>query len=153
MENKKVLYKIKSLNTLIFREIGKNCETNKGEKIVKATPTQMQILAYILECRDKEIYQRDLEKVLNLRRATVSGVLKTMEKNDLVKRVTDNNDTRSKKIILQEKAINIFKRHKKLMLEIENNITKNIPEEEIEIFCNIIDKMKENIKNMWKEKK
>ena len=146
MENKKVLYKIKSLNTLIFREIGKNCETNKGEKIVKATPTQMQILAYILECRDKEIYQRDLEKVLNLRRATVSGVLKTMEKNDLVKRVTDNNDTRSKKIILQEKAINIFKRHKKLMLEIENNITK--PEEEIEIFCNIIDKMKENIKNM-----
>ena len=71
-----------------------------------------------------------------------------MEKNDLVKRVTDNNDTRSKKIILQEKAINIFKRHKKLMLEIENNITKNIPEEEIEIFCNIIDKMKENIKNM-----
>ena len=148
MKNKKVLYKIKSLNTLIFREIGKNCETNKGEKIVKATPTQMQILAYILECRDKEIYQRDLEKVLNLRRATVSGVLKTMEQNDLVKRVTDNNDTRSKKIILQEKAINIFKRHKKLMLEIENNITKNIPEEEIEIFCNIIDKMKENIKNM-----
>lgn len=148
MENKKVLYKIKSLDTLIFREIGKNCETNRREKIVKATPTQMQILAYILECRDKEIYQRDLEKVLNLRRATVSGVLKTMEKNDLVKRVTDNNDTRSKKVILQEKAINIFKRHKKLMLEIENNITKNISEEEIEIFCNIIDKMKENIKNM-----
>ena len=64
------------------------------------TPTQMQIIEYILNHTSEDIYQRDLEDILNLRRATVSGVLHTMEKNNLIRRVTDNEDTRSKKILV-----------------------------------------------------
>ena len=70
MEEFKLLYKIKSLEKLIARiVIGSLPEVKK----VQITPTQMQIIAYILENSNKDIYQKDLEEVLGLRRATVSG--------------------------------------------------------------------------------
>ena len=40
----------------------------------------MRIIAYIFN-KNGSIYQRDLERDLNLRRATLSGILNTMEKN------------------------------------------------------------------------
>lgn len=94
MKENSILSQIKSLEKLIVRNI-----TGIGFQNIEAipTPTQMQIIKYILENNDKEVYQRDLEKVLNLRRTTVSGVLQTMEKNNLIKRVTDTNDTRTKR--------------------------------------------------------
>ena len=38
------------------------------------------IIEYILDTDNKEVNQNELENVLKLRRATVSGVLQTMEK-------------------------------------------------------------------------
>ena len=43
----------------------------------------VKIIAYIFN-KEGAIYQRDLEKDLNLRRATLSGILNTMEKNNLL---------------------------------------------------------------------
>ena len=43
------------------------------------SPTQMRIIDYIIQNEDKPIYQKDLESIFNLRRATISEVLITME--------------------------------------------------------------------------
>lgn len=110
------------------------------------TPTQCQIIEYILNNKNKDIYQKDLEKVLNLRRATVSGVLHTMEKNGLIKRVTDESDTRTKKIILNEKIPERFNEYSKKIKKIENNIIKDISDKDLEIFLKVISQMKESIK-------
>ncbi len=56
----------------------------------------------------KTVYQSELEDVLNLRRATVSGILMTMEKNGIIKRVASKKDARTKEIILNEKVEKIF---------------------------------------------
>ena len=111
------------------------------------TPTQMQIIEYILNHTSEDIYQRDLEDILNLRRATVSGVLHTMEKNNLIRRVTDNEDTRSKKILLNNKAKEIFLQNQKKMDKTEQTITQNIPKEDLEVFSRVIQMMKNNMKN------
>lgn len=113
----------------------------------------MQIINYILEHMEENIYQRDLENILNLRRATVSGVLQTMEKNKLIKRVTDDNDTRAKKIILCESAKEIFLKSEKKFVELEEAIVEEISNEELEVFLDVIKKMKENMKkqNMKKQ--
>ena len=103
MNDNKVLYEIKSLEKMLVRELINNSDIKDKENLLP-TPTQCQIIEYILNNKNKDIYQKDLEKVLNLRRATVSGVLHTMEKNGLIKRVTDESDTRTKKIILNKKA-------------------------------------------------
>ena len=98
MEEYQILYQIKKLEKLVIRNISGNCmELKKNKKI--PTLTQMEIIDYILRSENQDIFQRDLEQVLKLRRATVSGVLQTMEKNNLIIRVQSNEDSRAKKII------------------------------------------------------
>lgn len=110
------------------------------------TPTQMQIVGYILENKDKEIYQKDLEENLNLRRATISDLLQRMEKNGLVKREINQNDTRSKTVTLTRSAKEFFEAGNKQMKLLEQKAIKNITSEELEIFSNIVNKMIKNIK-------
>ena len=143
MKNRRVLYQIKSLEKSILRH-----NKEKSIKDKEITPTQMEILLYIFKNEDKDIYQKDLENVLNLRRATVSGVLQTMEKNHLITRVTDIEDTRAKKIILNEETKNIFLRHLKQFEEIEKVIVDGISEEVFEIFFEVIQKLKNNVEKL-----
>ena len=145
MNDNKVLYEIKSLEKMLVRELINNSDIKDKENLLP-TPTQCQIIAYILNNKNKDIYQKDLEKVLNLRRATVSGVLHTMEKNGLIKRVTDESDTRTKKIILNEKIPERFNEYSKKIKKIENNIIKDISDKDLEIFLKVISQMKESIK-------
>ena len=145
MNDNKVLYEIKSLEKMLVRELINNSDIKDKENLLP-TPTQCQIIEYILNNKNKDIYQKDLEKVLNLRRATVSGVLHTMEKNGLRKRVTDESDTRTKKIILNEKIPERFNEYSKKIKKIENNIIKDISDKDLEIFLKVISQMKESIK-------
>ena len=145
MNDNKVLYEIKSLEKMLVRELINNSDIKDKENLLP-TPTQCQIIEYILNNKNKDIYQKDLEKVLNLRRATVSGVLHTMEKNGLIKRVTDESDTRTKKIILNEKIPERFNEYSKKIKKIENNIIKDISVKDLEIFLKVISQMKESIK-------
>lgn len=145
MRENRLLFKIKNLEKLIFRTfIEKDCEIQIKEII--PTPTQMQIMEYILFKSQGEVYQRDLENVLNLRRATVSGVLQTMEKNGLIERIIDSDDARTKKIILNSKAKELFLEKEKQMEKIENIVIQDISREELEVFSNVLDKMRNNIK-------
>lgn len=144
MKDFKVLYQIKTLEGLIVRNFfSKVINEDKVHNI--PTPTQMRILHYILESKKDEVYQNELEKAFNLRRATISGVLQTMEKNNLIIRVASEKDTRTKKIILSESAKEIFDNNMKKLLNIESVITKGISKNELDNFCKIIEKMRKNI--------
>ncbi len=146
MEKEKVLYKLKCLEKKIIRTIIKDISvSNNSNKYSFPTPTQMQIIAYT--ANNKDVYQKDLENILNLRRATVSGVLHTMEKNGLIKREISDNDARSRKIILNDKAIDIYKENKERLDNIENIIKKGINKKDLDTFFKVIDKIKENIDN------
>lgn len=145
MEKDKIIYKLKSLEKNIIRIIIKEIIENKGyDKANCPTPTQMQIISHIIN-NSNDVYQKDLEKVLNLRRATVSGVLQTMEKNGLIDRIISNNDARSRKIVLKEKAIIIYQENKERLNNIENIIKKGISNNDLNIFIKVIDKMKDNL--------
>lgn len=116
-------------------------------KIEFIPPTQVEIIEYILNSCGKKVYQRELEKILCLSRATVSSVLMTMEKNNLIKRVADENDARSKQIILNDIAKERFSVAKLKLKEINDIMTRDLNNDELEIFLSIINKMKNNIDN------
>lgn len=148
MKENRVLYQIKSLEKMIARSFFYDMDKKINEKELTSipTPTQMQIIEYVLEHHKEDIYQRDLEQILNLRRATVSGVLQTMEKNGLLERVTHSLDARTKKIILNEKAKAIFSQNERKMREIEQIIIQNISRDDLAIFSKVLNTMKENLK-------
>lgn len=145
----KLLYNLNLLNKMIGREFICN---NKELFNKEPSPSQMIIMDYILNHQNEVIYQRDLESVLMLRRATVSGVLQTMERNGLVKRVLCDEDVRCKKIILNKKAKDKFNIKRKEFYKLEDIVKNGLSDEEIKFFCHIIKRMQNNIKEYAKRK-
>ena len=72
------------------------------------TLTNGWILKYLYDNRDKEIYQRDMEKHFAIGRSTVTTIIQLMEKRDLVRRESVESDARLKKVMLTE---NGFRHH------------------------------------------
>ena len=142
MKEYELLYQIKELEkniVLFFTKDKCNCN------VTPPTPTQIRIVDYIFKHGKENVYQRDLEKELNLTRATLSGVLKTMEKNGIIKRKVNNNDARSKKIILNNKFEELFINSQHKLSEAENILTNNVTDQELKIFKEVLSKMKSNI--------
>lgn len=152
MDENNILFQIKSLEQLILRDFFRKimCENHEIKKI--PSPTQMRIIDYLTQNQNKKVYQKDLENIFNLRRATISEVLITMEKNNMIERVISKDDTRTKEIKLSEYSKKFFETSKKRILELEHVITKDIDNEDLKTFVNVINKMKENILNMSNEK-
>ncbi len=140
MKERKVAFEIKLLDNLISRKIIENKKENKTLSHVQAS-----ILKYLFE-NNKTIYQNDLEVFLNVRRSTISGILKTMEKNNLIKRIDSKSDARKKEIVLTDYSIKKSKEMKKKVTLFETLLVKGISYEELEIFFRVIDKLKENVK-------
>lgn len=143
MKDKKTTYEIITLDNSI-----KRFALNKGKSILPFTPPspiQMRIIQYLIDNNKNDIYQRDLEKVLNLRRSTISGILKTMEKHNIITRSDSKIDARSKKIELSTTSKEFYKKSKSLFKDINNILNKNISEEELNTFYKVINQMKENL--------
>lgn len=142
-----VLYQIKKFNQFILRYFihnMKGCENNFSNI---PTPTQIQIIDYLIEHQEEEIFQRDLENVLQLRRATVSGVLKTMEKNFFIERVTSSMDARIKKIVLKDSALKVFEETKQRFQMISEFVCEGISNRDLEVFCRVIEQMQKNLEH------
>lgn len=145
MEDYNVIFQVKQLNQLIMNLLSKDKKFPSNAP--KLSLTQMRIIDYIAGC-EKDVYQNTLEEVLGITRYTVSDVLKTMEKYGLIKRVISKNDSRTKKIILTEKAIKSREDGEKVVNELNTQILKNISTEELKKFNKTILKMINNIEKL-----
>lgn len=148
MEEERIIFQLKNLEKRIFRYFLQDQElTEKVKGMPKPTPTQLQIIGYLIKQRDEDVYQKELEKLFNLKRATVSGVLQTMEKNGLISRVVDHKDTRTKKILLNEKTRELFFIGKQRLDELEKVLFKGFSKEDL---CVLQEALKQMQKNMEK---
>ena len=144
MKEKSILYEIKSIEKLIARTFMLASKLDIKEIKKFPTPSQIQIIQYIVTSK-KTVYQSELEDVLNLRRATVSGILMTMEKNGIIKRVASKKDARTKEIILNEKVEKIFLCHQSEMRMLENVLISGISKTDLNTFSKVLSRMKENV--------
>ena len=103
------------------------------------SPIQARLMAYIHQNKDKEVYQKDLEELFNMRRSTISGILKNMEKNNLIERIDSPKDARIKQIILTESSKKIGNTIKKQRDIYEKKLKQNISNDDLEIFYKVID--------------
>ncbi|MBR4262435.1 MAG: winged helix-turn-helix transcriptional regulator [Bacilli bacterium] len=134
---------VKKIDNMISREVIK--ETKENELLL--SPIQVRIIKLIKKNsrNGKEVFQRDIENKFEIRRSTTSGILNTMEKNGLIKRENSSIDKRQNKIIITEYGEEIFLKIKRNMSKLEKRIIKNISEDELNTFFNVIDKMKDNL--------
>ena len=110
------------------------------------TVSQAYVIDFIsMEGKDRDIFQKDLEKEFDLKRSSISLMLNNMEKSDLIQRVPVAEDARLKKIILTDKAIMIHKKISNAIDSVENKLCKDLTTDEIKIFYKILDKIRDNI--------
>ena len=113
------------------------------------THIQIFILRFLYENKDKkDIFQKDIEKLLDIRRSTTTEILNVMERNNLLERVDSLSDKRQKMIVLSEKGTKYLKNFEKIVLKTEKEILNNVSQEEKYIFFNVLEKIKNNLNNL-----
>ncbi len=142
MEEKKITFQIKTVGHLVKREFDNSATKKKADNL---TGTHGWIIGYLYHNKDKNIYQKDLEEKFSIRRATVSGIIKLMEKNGLIEKIGDETDKRLKKLVLTPKAIDIHNSVMEDLKKIEEQLQKGLSQEEIDNFFLVMEKMKKNM--------
>ena len=104
------------------------------QETIGISGAQGNILNYIL-----------VEQEFGLRPSTATETLKSLEKNGLIKRETDPNDGRYKKIVFTEKAEQIEAVLKSEIEESETILLQGVTKEERQEFLRIAEKMLQNL--------
>ncbi len=141
MDCKEIAKEVKALANLLKRRLDNAITKASDENI---TSVQVLILGFIDEAKE-EVYQKDIEKQFDIRRSTVTNILHGMEKQELIIRESVNNDARLKKIILTSKSKDILNNLNDEVIKTQKLLIKDISEQDLEIYFNVIKKMKENL--------
>ena len=91
------------------------------------------------------MFQRDLEAEFHVRRSTVTGILKGMEKKGLIQRLSVEEDARLKRIILTPQAKSLHRQVEMAVVRMEKIALRGLSKAEIEVFLEILEKMKANL--------
>lgn len=142
MTSKVVGIEIKTLSNLITRRID---SIDKIKYLDKITGTHGWIIKYLYENKDRDIFQKDIEAKLQIRRSTATVMLQLMEKNDLITRVSVEYDARLKKIILTEKSTEMHLIIEEELGKLEKQVIRGLSEEELNKFFETLEKMKKNV--------
>ncbi|WP_279160966.1 MarR family winged helix-turn-helix transcriptional regulator [Thomasclavelia cocleata] len=143
MGEKRIGIEIRVLANLIGRclnEVGFNDEQNS------LTGPQGLVLGYLYDHQDYDIFQKDIEATFNVRRSSATGLLKSLETNGFIERVSVVYDARLKKIILTEKAYEFKESLEKCIQKMEAILVKDLEPQEIEDLIRIMNKIKNNLK-------
>lgn len=119
----------------------------KVQGIDEVTLTHGWIIRFLYENRDKDIYQKDIEKYFLVGRSTVANSIKLMEKKGLIRREFVEYDARLKKVLLTEKGIRAHETIEAMIGVMNSCLLEGIDEKDTEVFLKVIRQIKENIEN------
>lgn len=130
-------------NNLIARKIARG---GNNKYAMNISPIQVRIVKYLVKQNNKAILQKDMEYIFNIRRSTVSGVIKTMEKNNIIIRENVKDDNKSKEIKLTD---DVYLRANELvrkLRELDLELLKDVNKEDLEVFMRVLKNIQDNLK-------
>lgn len=130
---------IKQINNVFEKEL------NEKLKTLGITSSQCEVLDYLFHTSKDEVSQRDVEKNLNLKNPTVTGILKRLDEKGYILCVPNASDKRKKNIYLTEKAYDIQKRMELNRRKLDRELTRGMTKREIEALRRNLDKLLYNI--------
>lgn len=143
---KAIGFQIKELSLMFKRSLDEHIN---ALQIDEMTGVQSWIIGYIhRQSKEKDVFQKDIEKAFHIRRSTVAETLRLMEKKGLVTRENVVHDGRLKKLVVTPKAIEIQEQITIQIEEVEKKVTKGLSNGELMLFLEILDKMKNNLNSL-----
>ena len=120
-------------------------EFNNRLRTLGITSSQCEVLDYLFSSGKEEVTQRDIEKALNLRNPTVTGILKRLDERGFILSIPSNKDRRCKNIYLTEKAYDIRKRMEMDRKKIDKMLTLGMNKKERAALKRMLEKVLYNI--------
>lgn len=136
---KPVGFMIKQINNVFEKEL------NERLKDTGITSSQCAVLDFLFHTSKEEISQRDVEKGLNLKNPTVTGILKRLDAKGYILCVPNTEDKRKKNIYLTEKAYDIQRRMEADRKKLDKELTRGMTKREIEALRKNLEKLLYNI--------
>lgn len=122
---------------------------NESEKLKvvqkEISRRQAAVIGIIDESQGKPVFQKDISRILKIRRSTATSMLQDMEKDGLIERVPVGNDMRLKQLLLTEKANKYAIMIREEFTMIENLLIRGFDEEEKEQFGKFLERIKDNL--------
>ena len=130
-----------------FRQIGNiyEKEFNKELKKIGITASQCEVLDFLFKSEIEEVTQKDIEKGLNLKNPTVTGLLKRLDEKGFVLIVPSEKDKRCKNVYLTSKAYDIQKRMELDRKKIDRMLTIGMNKKEVAALEKILERVLYNV--------
>ncbi len=115
------------------------------------TSIQIRILGYLRRIEDegKSAFQRDIEDVFRINRSSVTSVLQTLEKKELILREGVPGDARRKKLVLTENAKALQCSIYQTLMEVEQEIRSVFTEEEFLTFLDYMNRIDQKVIELY----
>ena len=120
-------------------------EFNHRLRSLGITASQCEVLDFLLESGQEEVNQRDIEKALNLKNPTVTGILKRLDEKGFIMALPSRRDKRCKSIFLTGKAYDIQKRMERDRKKLDQMLTIKKKKKEIEALYKMLNRVLYNI--------
>lgn len=98
------------------------------------TGAQVFTLIFLFKAHERHqtVYQKDIEKEMDISNPTVTGILNRLEAKGLIQRVISHQDARAKSIVVTAKALELDKILKHKFQENEQQLIASLTQEEAE---------------------
>ena len=136
-------YRMRYFNRCMQRLVDQ--KNRAREETYGMSMTDGWILRYLHEHEGEEVFQKNIETDLHIKKSALTQQLNEMEAHGLIRRSISKHDSRYKCISRTDKALEI---HQQIMDEIEEHeklMRKGIDEEDLAVFSRVLDQMIQNI--------
>ena len=130
---------VKQINTVFEKDL------NIRLKRLGITSSQCAVLDYLFHNNKEEVKQRDVEKNLNLKNPTVTGILKRLDEKGFILCVPNATDKRKKNIYLTEKAYDIQRKMEADRRKLDRELTRGMTKKEVAALRKGLEKLLYNI--------
>ncbi|MBR5595845.1 MAG: MarR family transcriptional regulator [Lachnospiraceae bacterium] len=115
------------------------------------TSIQTRILGHLRQAQEenRDVFQRDIEEVFRIKRSSVTSVLQTLEKKELIVRESIPEDARLKKLVLTDKAIKMQRDTYHIIEEMEQEVRSMFSEQEFEQFLEYMSRIDQKATELY----
>ena len=108
---------------------------------------QLRLLGFIAhESMSRDLYQKDIEEELQIRRSSVTSMLQNLEKANMILRISVDKDARLKKIVLTDLGKEVTQNTYHKIISFEDELKSLFNEDEYNQFNDYLNKLEKYLK-------
>ena len=123
---------------------------NRHLKEDDMTFSQLILISYLWENRDKKVTQKDISDALHIKHPTTIGLLKRLEEKEMLSVVVDPDNRKYRNIALTEKGKRFIENDRMRRRYTDEYMVEGMSEEEIKLLRSLLDRVYDNMKSMEK---